>query len=136
MAARGCPWLQIKRCDEMARQLRFFTTEVEKAGILVAPRLSAEMVSCRCLCLQQVGVTGPGEGPCRRYQASKLADSFYNKGGTKQAGRQFPQRWEEGLVAGRGELAAACPSVCIQLEWTGWQAQHSAAMCGKRVSAW
>ncbi|PSC76142.1 V-type proton ATPase subunit a3-like isoform A [Micractinium conductrix] len=33
---------QIKRCDEMARQLRFFTTEVEKAGILVAPRLSSE----------------------------------------------------------------------------------------------
>ncbi|KAL4446730.1 hypothetical protein ABPG77_007974 [Micractinium sp. CCAP 211/92] len=32
---------QIKRCDEMARQLRFFTSEVEKAGILVAPRLSA-----------------------------------------------------------------------------------------------
>lgn len=26
----------------MARQLRFFTSEVEKAGILVAPRLSAE----------------------------------------------------------------------------------------------
>jgi V-type H+-transporting ATPase subunit a len=33
---------QIKRCDEMARQLRFFTSEVEKAGILVAPRLSSE----------------------------------------------------------------------------------------------
>lgn len=35
---------QIKRCDEMARQLRFFTSEVEKAGILVAPRLSSEQV--------------------------------------------------------------------------------------------
>lgn len=34
---------QIKRCDEMARQLRFFTTEVEKAGILVPPRLSSEL---------------------------------------------------------------------------------------------
>ncbi|EFN56991.1 hypothetical protein CHLNCDRAFT_34870 [Chlorella variabilis] len=33
---------QIKRCDEMARQLRFFTAEVEKAGIPVAPRLSSE----------------------------------------------------------------------------------------------
>ena len=28
----------------MARQLRFFTSEVEKAGILVAPRLSSEQV--------------------------------------------------------------------------------------------
>lgn len=37
---------QIKRCDEMARQLRFFTSEVEKAGILVAPRLSSEQVRC------------------------------------------------------------------------------------------
>lgn len=35
---------QIKRCDEMARQLRFFTSEVEKAGIMVAPRLSSEQV--------------------------------------------------------------------------------------------
>ena len=44
---------QIKRCDEMARQLRFFTSEVEKAGILVAPRLSSEQVcwltGCCCL---------------------------------------------------------------------------------------
>lgn len=39
-----CCLPQIKRCDEMARQLRFFTSEVEKAGILVAPRLSADQV--------------------------------------------------------------------------------------------
>lgn len=44
----GLPPVQIKRCDEMARQLRFFTSEVEKAGILVAPRLSADQV---CLVL-------------------------------------------------------------------------------------
>ncbi len=35
---------QIKRCDDMARQLRFFTDEVEKAGVLVAPRLASEQV--------------------------------------------------------------------------------------------
>ncbi|GAB4815451.1 hypothetical protein N2152v2_002497 [Parachlorella kessleri] len=35
---------QIKRCDDMARQLRFFTDEVEKAGVLVAPRLASEQL--------------------------------------------------------------------------------------------
>lgn len=43
-AAAPRPLPQIKRCDEMARQLRFFTAEVEKAGIPVAPRLSSEQV--------------------------------------------------------------------------------------------
>lgn len=33
---------QIKRCDEMARQLRFFRDEVVKGGVLVAGRLAAE----------------------------------------------------------------------------------------------
>ncbi|KAL4443611.1 hypothetical protein ABPG75_011348 [Micractinium tetrahymenae] len=33
---------QIKRCDEAARQLRFFAGELEQAGIPVMPRLSAD----------------------------------------------------------------------------------------------
>ncbi len=34
-----CPKSQVKRCDEMARRLRFFTEQVEKAGL--TPTVSA-----------------------------------------------------------------------------------------------
>jgi V-type H+-transporting ATPase subunit a len=40
---------QVKRCDEMARKLRFFYEQVEKAGLIVASRASTEIVELDAL---------------------------------------------------------------------------------------
>ncbi|CAG9463900.1 unnamed protein product [Pedinophyceae sp. YPF-701] len=38
---------QVKRCDEMARKLRFFTDQVEKAGLFTGSRLDIDLSSAR-----------------------------------------------------------------------------------------
>lgn len=37
-----CVPLQVKRCDEMARRVRFFHEQVEKAGLLVKAKAMQE----------------------------------------------------------------------------------------------
>ena len=38
--ADGCTILQVKRCDELARKLRFFTDQVDKSGLITGLRTS------------------------------------------------------------------------------------------------
>lgn len=97
----GCLCAQIKRCDEMARQLRFFTSEVEKAGILVAPRLSADQVGAASSCL-------PAARPDPACLAAPELDGSFEPWRCCAAQRAAPWRCrQERKPCMQGQVAAA-----------------------------